>query len=95
VLGLLTTAHTWRGGDGPYTIAPIVGLILTLLLIRTILRLPVGPATVAISAMFGTVFATLGGRWGYTTTIAVWLVGVVLLASIRRSAGAFPRNLPD
>jgi hypothetical protein len=91
---VLATAHTWRGGDGPYSIAPIVGLLLTLLLIGTILRLHVGLAAVGASIVLGTLFATLGERWGYTLMLSSWLIGFALLASIRR-AGLFRRNLSD
>jgi hypothetical protein len=92
---LLATAHTWRGGDGPYSIAPIAGLLLTLLLIRTILRLPVGLAAVGASAVLGTLFATLGDRWGYVLTLAWWIAGFALLAAVRRAPGPLRRNPSD
>ena len=94
MVDVLATAHTWRGGNGPYSIAPIVGLLLTLLLIRTILRLHVGLAAVGTSVVLGALFATLGDRWGYTLMLSSWLVAFALLASIRR-AGPFRRNGPD
>ncbi|HZB01745.1 MAG TPA: hypothetical protein VE800_06525 [Actinomycetota bacterium] len=94
MLLFLATAHTWRGGDGPFTVAPIVGLVVTLLLIRTILRLPLGPAAVGASAVLGTLFASLGARWGYTLILLSWVVAIALFASIRR-AGPFRRNISD
>jgi len=95
VIELLATAHTWRGGDGPYTVAPILGLLLTLLLIRAVLRIRIGAAVVAIAAVVGTLFATLGGRWGYTATLLVWVMTFALLAYVRRTAGPLRRNLSD
>jgi hypothetical protein len=95
MLELLATAHTWRGGDGPFTIVPIVGLVLTLFLIRTVLRFRIGLATVAISAVLGALFATIGGRWGYTVTISLWVLAVALVAAGRRASGPFWRNGSD
>jgi hypothetical protein len=92
---MLATAHTWRGGDGPFTIVPIVGLVLTLVLIRTVLRLRIGLATVAISAVLGALFATIGGRWGYTVTLSLWVLAVALVAAGQRAAGSFGRNNSD
>jgi hypothetical protein len=91
---VLSTAHTWSGGDGPYSIAPIAGLVVTLLLIRTILRLRIGLASVGASAVLGSLFATLGERWGYTLILSYWVVGMALVASIRR-AGPLRRNISD
>jgi hypothetical protein len=87
VLDLFATAHTWRGGDGPFTIAPVVGLLLTLFLIRSLLRLPIGPVAAAFSVVAGALFATLGGRWGYSATLASWILCFALSASARRGAG--------
>jgi hypothetical protein len=92
---LLATAHTWRGGDGPFTMVPILGLVLTLLLIRTVLRLRIGLSTVAVSAVLGALFATIGGRWGYVATSWLWLVSFALLAAVRRAPGPLRRNLSD
>jgi hypothetical protein len=95
VFELLATAHTWRGGDGPYSIAPIAGLLLTLVLIRTILRVPVGLPAVGISVLLGTLFATIGERWGFVATSWLWLVSFALLAAVRRAPGPLRRNLSD
>ena len=95
MLELLATAHTWRGGDGPYSIAPLLGVFLTLLLIRTILRVPFGLSAVGISAFLGTLFATFGDRWGYVATSWLWLLSFALLAAIRAAPGPLRRNLSD
>jgi hypothetical protein len=95
VLLLLATAHAWRGGDGAFTIVPIVGLVLTLLLIRTVLRLRIGPVTVAVSAVLGALFATIGGRWGYTLTIALWVLVAAVVAASQRAAISVRRDGSD
>jgi hypothetical protein len=95
MLELLATAHTWRGGDGPYSIAPFLGLLLTLVLLRTILRVPLGLAAIGISAFLGTLFATFGERWGFVATSWLWLLSFALLAAVRRAPGPLRRNLSD
>jgi uncharacterized membrane protein (DUF485 family) len=96
MLAILATGHTWSGGDGPYTLAPLVGSILTLLLFRTILRRPVGIVELAVSAVLGALFATISDAWGYTLTIATWIVSASLAALFVRSArGSFGGNPSD
>ena len=73
VLSDLATGHTWSGGDGPYTLAPLVGSILTVLMIRSIVGQRIGIATLAVSVVLGALFATISGTCGYTLTIAAWL----------------------
>jgi hypothetical protein len=94
MVDMLATAHTWRGGDGPLSIAPLVGLLLTLLLIRTVMRLRVGFGAIGASVLLGALFATLGERWGYTVALSAWVGASALLAAIL-GAGPFPRNLSD
>ena len=86
MLAILATGHTWSGGDGPYTFAPLVGSILTLLLIRSILRRHIGIVALAVSAVLGTLFATISDAWGYTLTIATWIVSASLAGAALRSA---------
>ena len=96
MLSDLATGHTWNGGDGPYTLAPLVGSILTVLLIRSIVRQRIGIVALAISVVLGALFATIGGALGYTLTIATWVVGASLVGAILRSArGSFRGNPPD
>lgn len=94
MLDALATAHTWQGGDGPYSVAPLAGLLLTLLLMRMILHVRIGLGALGTSAILGALFATLGGRWGFTLTLGCWILGGTLLASIQR-ASPFRRNLSD
>jgi ABC-type Co2+ transport system permease subunit len=96
MLSDLATGHTWNGGDGPYTLAPLVGSILTVLLIRSIVRQRIGIVALAISVVLGALFATIGGALGYTLTIATWVVGASLVGAILRSArGSFRGNPSD
>jgi hypothetical protein len=96
MLSDLATGHTWSGGDGPYTLAPLIGSILTVLLIRSIVRQRIGIVALAVSVVLGALFATVSGAWGYTLTITAWVVGAVLLGSILRSArGSFRGNQSD
>jgi hypothetical protein len=96
MLSDLATGHTWNGGDGPYTLAPLVGSVLTVLLIRSIVRQRIGIAALAISVVLGALFATIGGALGYTLTIATWVVGASLVGAILRSArGSFRGNPSD
>jgi hypothetical protein len=92
---LLATAHTWRGGDGPYTLAPLAGLFLTLLLFRFVLRRPLTWATVAIALALGAVFATIGATYGYVLTIAAWAAAAFLIERLLRQSGPFGRNGSD
>jgi hypothetical protein len=93
---LLATAHTWRGGDGPYTLAPMVGLILTLILIRSILRLPLGIPAFVASVALGSLFASVVDAWGFTLTVSTWIVSASLAGAALRSARrSFGGNLSD
>jgi ABC-type Co2+ transport system permease subunit len=96
VLAILATGHPWNGGDGPYTLAPLVGSILTLLLIRTILRRHIGIVALTVSVVLGTLFATISDAAGYTLTIAIWIVSASLAGAVLRSArGSFGGNPSD
>jgi ABC-type Co2+ transport system permease subunit len=96
MLSDLATGHTWSGGDGPYTLAPLVGSILTVLLIRSILRRHIGIVALAVSVVLGALFATISGAWGYTLTIATWILGASLVGAVLRSArGSLGGNPSD
>jgi hypothetical protein len=93
---VLATAHTWNGGDGPFNVVPLVGLLLSLVLIRTIFQSRIGLGAIGISAALGALFATLGGRFGFTVTAAIWIVAFALVAAIARAGqGPLPRNPSD
>ena len=92
---LLATAHTWRGGDGSFTLAPIAGLLLTLVLLRAVLRLRIGWPAFAVAIFSGALFATSGATWGFSVTVAIWLAIALLVAAVRAHARPFPRNASD
>ncbi len=96
MVGFLATAHSWHGGDGPMTFIPLTGLLLTLALIRLVLRMPIGVASLAVSAVLGTVFATVADTWGLTVAFSAWILGALLVGGrLQRSRGAFGGNPPD
>ena len=92
---MLATAHTWRGGDGPYTIAPMLGFLVTLLLVRVVLHRGITWGTVAVATGLGPLFATLGATVGYSLTVSGWLVGSLIAARMLRRPGSFGRSLSD
>ena len=92
---LLATAHTWRGGDGSFTIAPIAGLLLTLFLIRAVFHLRIGWPAFAVAIFSGALFATIGATWGFSVTVAIWVGAAFLSAAVRAHARPFPRNASD
>jgi hypothetical protein len=91
---ILGTGHPWHGIDGNMTPFPLLGLILTLLLIRFVLRQPIGIIAAAVSIALGTVFSTLTDSWGLTVTFSVWFVSAMAL-SAGRARGAFGGRPPD
>jgi hypothetical protein len=91
---ILGTGHPWHGIDGDMTPLPLLGLILTLLLIRFVLRQPIGIVAAAVSIALGTVFSTLADTWGLTVTFSVWFFGAMAL-SAGRARGAFGGSRPD
>jgi hypothetical protein len=94
--GFLATAHTWTGGDGPMTLVPLVGLFLTVGLIRLVLRLPIGVPALAISTVLGTLFSTVADTWGLTVAFCAWILSSLLIAGrLQRTRGALGRNAPD
>jgi hypothetical protein len=91
---ILGTGHPWHGIGGNMTPLPLLGLILTLLLIRFVLRQPIGIGAAAVSIALGTLFSTLADTWGLTVTFSVWIFGAMAL-SAGRARGAFGGNRPD
>jgi hypothetical protein len=91
---ILGTGHPWHEIDGDMTPLPLLGLILTLLLIRFVLRQPIGIVAAAVSIALGTLFSTLADTWGFTVTFSVWLISAMAL-SAGRARGAFGDRPPD
>jgi hypothetical protein len=96
VLLLLGTGHPWHAIDGGLTPFPLVGLFLTLLLIRFLLRLPLGIGAVTGAIALGTLFSTAVDAWGFTLTSSVWIFGAVILSGLlSRTRGALGGNPSD
>lgn len=96
MIDILATGHSWSGGDGPITLTPLVGLFVTVLLARFMLRLRLTPVVLTISVFLGTVFAITAETWGLTATASIW-IGAALIAAgrIRHVRGSFGGNLSD
>lgn len=90
----LGTGHPWHRIDGDMTPLPLLGLIVTLLLIRFVLNQPIGIVAAAVSIALGTVFSTLADSWGLTVTFSVWFISAMAL-SAGRARGAFGGRPPD
>ena len=91
---ILGTGHPWHRIDGDMTPLPLLGLILTLLLIRFVLRQPIGIVATAVSIALGTLFSTLADTWGSTVTFSVWFISAMAL-SAGRARGALGGGPPD
>ena len=83
---LLATGHTWSGGGGPITWTPVAGLLLTLVLARSVLKLRLSPLTLGTSVLLGTLFAIGAETWGVTMTTSAWIVGALIVSGRRRHA---------
>ena len=90
---LLATGHTWSGGGGPITWAPVAGLLLTLVLARSVLSLRLSPLTLGTSVLLGTLFAIGAETWGVTMTTSAWIVGALIVSG--RIRHTFGRNPSD
>jgi hypothetical protein len=93
---LLATGHSWSGGGGPITLTPLVGLFLTVVLAKSVLRLRFTFVLLGISVLLGTMFAIAAETWGLTTTASVWIVAALIVAGrVRHMRGSFGGNLSD
>jgi hypothetical protein len=96
VLRILSTGHPWHAIDGDLTPFPLLGLFLTLLLTRSLLRLPLGIGAVVAAIALGTLFSTAVDAWGFTLTTSVWVLGAVILSGLLgRTRGALGGNPSD
>ena len=100
---ILGTGHPWRAIDGNMTPLPLLGLILTLLLIRFVLRQQIGIVAAAVSIALGTRFSSasraassdsFADTWGFTVTFSVLFISAMAL-SAGRARGAFGGRPPD
>jgi hypothetical protein len=96
VLPIQATGHPWHAIDGTLTPFPLVGLFLTLLLIRFLLRLPLRIGAVVAAIALGTLFSSAVDAWGFTVASSVWVLGAMILSRfLGRTRGAFGSNPSD
>jgi hypothetical protein len=94
VVLVLGTGHPWHPIHGTMTPLPLLGLCVTLVLIRFVLRRPLGILDLVAAFFLGALFSTAADAWGLTVTFSVWLLSAVAL-SVGHGRGAFGGNPPD
>lgn len=93
---LLATGHTWSGGGGGFSLIPVLGVILSLVLARSVLAFRFSILLAAVSVLLGTVFAIAAESVGLTIATSIWFLAAVGTASvIRLGRGSLPRNTSD
>jgi hypothetical protein len=93
---ILATGHAWSGGGGPITLTPLAGLLLTVVLARWLLGLPVSPMLFGVSVLIGTLFAIAADTWGLTAATSAWVVAALVVAGrVRHTRGTLGRNPSD
>jgi hypothetical protein len=96
MVDLLATGHSWSGGGGPITLAPLVGFLLTVVLARWFVGLRISPILLGPAVLLGTLFAIAADTWGLTTAISAWVVIALIVAGrVRHARGTLRRNLSD
>ena len=75
---------------------PLLGLLLSLILLRFVVKVPIGiPAFFACVAL-GTLFSSAADAWGLTLSLAIWTFAAMSLdRSIRGFRSALGGNHPD
>ena len=93
---LLATGHTWSGGGGGFSLIPVLGMIVSIVLARSILAFRLSIPLAAASVFLGTAFAIAAEIAGLTITMSMWFLGAVVIAFMSRVArGSLPRNTSD
>jgi hypothetical protein len=73
-----------------------MGLFLTLLLIRFLVRLPLGIGAVVAAIALGTLFSSVVDAWGFTLATSAWVFGAVILSGLLgRTRSALGGNPSD
>ena len=91
MLARLATAHGWSAGAGSFSLLPLVGSAVSLVLLRTALRASIGVASVAASLVLGTIFWLLADAWGITLALAIFVAAGGVIGIVARSGGRAPR----
>jgi hypothetical protein len=94
VIRILGTGHPWHEIHGKLTPLPLLGLCLTLVLIRFVLRRPLGIVDLVAAFFLGALFSTAADTWGLTVTFSLWFLSAMAL-SVGRARGAFGGRPPD
>jgi hypothetical protein len=94
VIRILGTGHPWHEIHGKLTPLPLLGLCLTLVMIRFVLRRPLGIVDLVAAFFLGALFSTAADTWGLTVTFSVWFLSAMAL-SAGRARGAFGGRPPD
>jgi hypothetical protein len=95
MIDLPATGHTWRGGGGPITVTPMIGVLLSLVLARWAVGVRLSPPLIGVCILLGTLFAVGADAWGMTLTTSAWLVAALFdSGSFRHTRGTFGRNPP-
>jgi hypothetical protein len=93
---LVATGHIWSGGGGGFSLIPVLGVILSIVLARSVLALRLSILLAAVSVLLGTVFAIAAESLGLTIATSIWFLGALGIASIiRLGRGSLPRNASD
>ncbi len=96
MVDLVATGHSWSGGGGPMSPAPLVGLLLTVVLARWFVGLRISPMLLGLAVLLGTLFAFAADTWGLTTAIFAWVVLAFIVAGrVRHTRGTLGRNPSD
>jgi uncharacterized membrane protein YhfC len=96
MVDFVATGHSWSGGGGPITLAPLVGLLLTVVLARWFVGLRMSPMLLGLAVLLGALFAIAADTWGFTTSISAWVVLALILAGrVRHTRGTLGRNPSD
>jgi hypothetical protein len=93
---MLGTGHPWHAVHGGFTPMPLVGLLLSLILLRFVAKVPIGIPTFLVCVALGTLFSSAAEAWGLTLSLAIWTFAAISLdRSIRGFPSAFGGNHPD
>ncbi|MGH2640903.1 MAG: hypothetical protein ACRDGO_04295 [Actinomycetota bacterium] len=93
---LLATGHTWSGGGGDFSLIPVLGVLLSIALARSVLASSLSIPLAGVSVLLGTVFAIVAESVGLTIATSIWFFGALGIASvIRLGRGSLRRNTSD
>ena len=96
VLAELATGHSWSGGSGSISLLPVIGSLLTMILLRAALGRPASFGMVGAAVGLGTLFWFAAEAWGLTVAVPIWWTAAIAIrASLRGARGSLGGNPPD